>query len=255
MHTLLLLAFLQAPAGEPLRSGCFSDAEPIAMVAPRDDVQVLSAIGGEDRTCYKITVSRQGQNLIGYVIGDELSAIREFEHQREKASQAAAEAQARRALAQAAVAPTASEKENRKPKDPLISTEFENFSGRDSKGNPVNLSGLKGRVTLVTFWSPKSRQAEHQLMSVMPLYNQFHKSGLAAVSVSMDPNPDHITEALDDVSPNWPQMPDQSGLAARYHVDPTAGKVFVLDSAHRIVAAGPMGPDIEKAVRQLVNSQ
>jgi hypothetical protein len=47
-------------------------------------------------------------------------------------------------------------------------------------------------------------------------------------------------------------MPDQSGLAARYHVDPRAGETFVLDASHRVVAAGPMGPDIEKAVRQLM---
>jgi hypothetical protein len=50
----------------------------------------------------------------------------------------------------------------------------------------------------------------------------------------------------------WPQMPDQSGLAALYHVDPRAGKTFVLDASHKVVAAGPMGPEIEKAVRQLL---
>jgi hypothetical protein len=87
---------------------------------------------------------------------------------------------------------------------------------------------------------------------VMPLYNQFRKSGLAAVGVSMDPNTNHITDALDDRSPNWPQMADRTGLAAHYNVDPRAGKTFVLDSSHRIVAAGPMGPEIEKAVRQLL---
>jgi hypothetical protein len=67
----------------------------------------------------------------------------------------------------------------------------------------------------------------------------------------MDPRAD-ITAALDDAGVPWPQMPDESGLAARYHVDPKAGKTFVLDADHRIVAAGPMGPEITEAVRKLM---
>jgi hypothetical protein len=86
----------------------------------------------------------------------------------------------------------------------------------------------------------------------MPLYSQFHKKGLAAVGISMDPNANRIDPALDDRSPTWPQMPDRSGLAAQYNVDARSGKTFVLDASHRVVAAGPMGPDIEKAIRQLL---
>ena len=77
-------------------------------------------------------------------------------------------------------------------------------------------------------------------------------TALAAVGVSMNPDVNQIGAALDDRSPSWPQMADQSGLAARYNIDPRAGKTLVLDSSHRIVAAGPMGPEIEKAVRDLL---
>jgi hypothetical protein len=89
-------------------------------------------------------------------------------------------------------------------------------------------------------------------MRVIPLYNQFSKKGLAAVGISMDPRGNRIDDALGDQVPSWPQMPDQSGLAAQYHVDPRAGKTFVLDASLAVVAAGPMGPEIEKTVRQLL---
>jgi peroxiredoxin len=252
MRTLLILAFLQtALAGEPLRSGCSPDNEQLATVDPSDQVKVLLAEAGWDSPCYKVIVTRPGQNLSGYVLGNALPAIREFQREREKASVAASEAQARLALAQATTKDSP-ETEPGKPKDPLISTQFEDFSGRDSKGKAVSLSGLNGRVTVVTFWSPKSASSQNELMRVMPLYSQLHKSGLAAVGISMDPNGRQIGAALDDRSPTWPQMPDQSGLAAHYHVDASTGKTFVLDASHRVVAAGPMGPDIEKAVRQLL---
>ncbi len=252
LHTFFLFAFLQAPAGEPLRSGCFADNDQIATVAAGDQVQVLMALAGEDRPCYKISVTQPGRTLTGYVLSDALPAIQAFQHERGRASLASAEAQARLAIAPPEPAPKAGDKEPDKPKDPLVSTQFEDFSGRDSRGKAVSLANLKGRVTLVTFWSPKSRSSQDQLMHVMPLYNQFHNNGLAAVGVSTDPNPSHIVDALDDVTPNWPQIPDRAGLAVHYNVDPRAGKVFVLDSSHRIVGAGPMGPEIEKAVRQLL---
>jgi len=255
MHILFLFAFLQAPAaGQPLRSGCSLEDSQIATVAPGDPVQVHMALAGESDTCYKVTVTKAGQTLTGYVLGDALPAIGAFQRERAKASQAASEAQARLSLAQAAANQKTDEKESGKPKDPLVSTQFEEFAGRDAKGKPVSLAALKGRVTLVTFWSPNSRPSQSQLMSVMPLYNQFHHSGLAAVGVSMDPNANHISAALDDVTPAWPQMADSSGIAAHYNVDPRAGKTFVLDASHRIVAAGPMGPEIEKAVRQLLTT-
>jgi len=252
MRALLVLALLQtALVGEPLRSGCSPDNDQVATVGPSDQVKVIMAESGWDSPCYKVIVTRAGQDLSGYVLGNALPAIREFQRQREQASVAASEAAARLALAQATTKNSAAT-EPGKPKDPLISTKFEDFSGRDSKGKPVSLSGLNGRVTVVTFWSPKSASSQNELMRVMPLYNQLHKSGLAAVGISMDPNGRQIAPALDDRSPAWPQMPDQSGMAARYHVDPRAGETFVLDASHRVVAAGPMGPDIEKAVRRLL---
>src|SRR5271166_492113 len=208
MHTLVLFAFLQSPpALEPLRSGCSRDTDQIATVGPSDRVEVGMAMAGEDETCYKITLVRPDGNLTGYVLGNSLPAVAAFVRRREKVSEESAAEEARLLLARTA-APKIDEKEPSKPVDPFISTQFEEFSGRDTQGKTVSLSGLKGRVILVSFWSPKSVQSQKQLTSVMPLYNQFHKSGLAAVGVSVDPNPNHILSGLDDVSLAWPQVAD-----------------------------------------------
>ncbi|MGA2215931.1 MAG: redoxin domain-containing protein [Bryobacteraceae bacterium] len=253
MHALLLFVFLQAaaPAREPLRSGCSPDTGQLATVGPNDPVEVLSSVAGWDAPCYKVTVSRQGGNLTGYVVGNSLPAFAAFRRQREKASADASEAEARLALRPGAAAPKAPGSEPEQPQDPAVSTHFKDFSGRDSHGKFISLAGLGGRATLVTFWSPKSLQSQTELLRAMPLYYQFSKKGLAAVGISMDPRGNRIDDALGDQAPAWPQMPDQSGLAAQYHVDPREGKTFLLDASHNIVAAGAMGPEMEKAVRQL----
>jgi peroxiredoxin len=223
-------------------------------VTPNDRVQVESALAGDGLTCYKVNVVRSGESLAGYVLGETLPAIVVFVHRREMISEESARLEARRALEAARAKPQANGPAAAKPADPLISTEFEDFAGRTELGKPVSLSGLNGRVTVVTFWTPGNVRSISDLNRVQPLYNQFHKSGLAAVGVSMGPKAGQITEALDDNTVPWPQMPDKSGLAARYHVDPRGGKTFVLDANHRIVAAGPMGPDIVKAVHQLLDA-
>jgi peroxiredoxin len=248
MHAVLFLALLQpAPPAEPLRSGCSIEDQQIGSVEAGDRVEVRSALAGGGPTCYRVNVIRSGQKLSGYVLGESLPSIRDFVRLRERISEASAKEEARRTSA--AALEKKHEAGTTGSADPLISTQFADFAGRDTSGKTVSLAGLKGRVTVVTFWSPDSPRSMSDLEHAMPLYNQFHKSGMAAVGVSMNPHAD-ILEALDDVTIPWPQMPDQSGLAARYHVDPRAGKTFVLDADHRIVAAGPMGPEIEKAVRE-----
>jgi peroxiredoxin len=249
-----LLALFQAPppAVEPVRSGCSTGDEQIASASPADRVQVEMARAGDQQTCYRIVLTKAGQAPVtGYVLGEELPAVAVFVHRREKVSEETAKLEAR--LAQAAQVMKPGSADPARPPDPLVSTQFEEFSGRDSMGKPISLSGLRGRVTVVSFWSPKNGPNQSELASIMPLYYKFQKNGLAAVGVSMDPNPNHILEALDDFSPNFPQMADQAGMARRYNVDPRAGKTFVLDASHRIVAAGPMGPEMENTIRRLLD--
>jgi peroxiredoxin len=252
MHTLLLLALFQAapavPAAQPLRSGCSPDDEQIASVSVADRIEVEAARDGGDGTCYKIIVMRPTGNLTGYVLGERLPAIGVFIHRRERADQQETESQLR--MARQPV--KAAAKDPDKPLETVASEPFEEFSGTASDGKAVSLSGLKGRAIVVCFWSPHSPRTIGPLLALNGLYTQFQSAGLEVVGVSMNPNPAAINNALDDFSIHWPQVADQSGLAKRYQVDPNAGKTFILDSAHRIVASGPMGPDLVKAIHQLL---
>src|SRR5580704_7577527 len=258
MHALLLIALFQAapPASVALLSGCSADEEQLASISPSDRVHVEMALAGEGQTCYKVTLNRSGDSVTGYVLGESLAAVRAFAHGRERASEAASEMEARLALEAARRAKSADQAKTddpTKPLDPLVSTQFGDFAAKDVNGKLVSLSGLKGKVTVVTFWSPDSQASKGRLESVAPLYNGSHERGLAAVAISTDPRLYRISEALDETTLPFPQIPDTIGLAARYHIDPKAGKTLVLDANHRIIAAGPMGPDIIKAVRQLLD--
>jgi len=253
MHALLLLALFQVapPSSVALRSGCSAEDPQIASISPSEPVEVGMALAGEGQTCYRVTLSRGGEKVRGYVLGESLAAIRAFVHGRELASEAAAEAEVQLAREQA-TAKTEKNNEPDKPTDPLVSTQFEDFSTRRLDGKLFSLSSLKGRVTVVTFWSPSHPSSMGELESWGPIYAHLRSKGLAVVGVSIDPRPERALEALDDTNLPFAHVLDQSGLAARYHVDPKAGKTLVLDANHRVVAAGPMSAEMEKTVRQLL---
>jgi peroxiredoxin len=255
VYVLLLLAWFQAPPqGEALRSGCSAYDRQLAVVGAEDQVEVNQALAGYAQTCYQVTVTRIGQSATqkGYLLGEANPAIAEFVHHRQEIGAASLEAEAR-LLAAPPPAPKPAAVDKGQSAGPAPEPEvFQAFSGRDMNGKAVSLAGMRGRVTLVTFWSPKSATSQGQQMSLMPLYNKFSRSDLSVVGISTDPNPNHIREALDDVTLGWPQIGDTGGLAKRYNVDAKAGTTFILDASHRIVAAGLKGPALESKIRELL---
>lgn len=247
--SVLMFAWLAPPPeGEALRSGCSLDDRQIGLLGADDPIQVNQALAGYSQTCYKVTT----QGKTGYVLGETLPAIAAFVHKQQEYGAAALEAQARLLAAPPPPKPTADDKDKSKPSAPEVPEVFESFSGRDLNGKAVSLAGMRSRVTLVTFWSPKNAASQGQQLSLMPLYHQFSRADLSVVGISTDPNPTHIKEALDDVTLGWPQIGDTSGLAKRYKVDPKAGTTFLLDADHRIVGTGLKGPALENKIRELL---
>jgi len=253
---LWLAAWLPAFSAVPMRAGCDAGSLEVAQVSPSDPLRVVSAIAGGEQTCYEVVLSQDGRQYNGYVLGEGLPAVAAFVRQREHAAVASFEGQDRLARLAAAQAKSLAKHDpapgNGKPE---ISGVFENFAARDTAGKTVSLSGLAGRVTLVTFWAPGSAASIRQLVSLVPLYNEYKHSGLRAIGISADPNASHALAALDDLILGWPQIPDRAGLTKQYGADARAGTTLVLDGSHHIVAAGRAGPELEQKVRQLLAQQ
>lgn len=244
---------LPAAAAQSLRTGCEAQDAEIAQVTPTGTVQVISALAGGEQTCYQVVLTREGKEVTGYVLGEALPAVAAFVQKRETEAAASFEGQALWEHSRPRPVP-----ENNRAQPSLTRNQpatFEEFAARDTAGNRVSLSSTGGRVTLVTFWSPKSPASRQALVSLVPLMNSYGHSGLRAIGISADQNPDHVIEALDDITLGWPQVPDRSGLAARYGANPKTGTTLVLDANHQIVAAGLSGAELEKKVRELLSER
>jgi peroxiredoxin len=266
---------------QALYAGCSPTEDRLATIGAGDVLEVNYALSSGTGTCYRVTLKRaainDGPAMAGYVLGEKLPAVAAFVKEQEKSRAEFALEQQReleqnrleenrleqsrleqnrsdevarsQAASQAAPAHPAAGKLN-----PDMPAQFEEFGGRDMHGKPVSLSGLGGKVILVTFWSPRSAASKKQLLGVLPLYNRYKGAGLRAVGISTDPNPAHINQALDDITLTWPQIPDRAGLATRYGANAATGTTFVLDASHHILAAGLSPAELENKVRELISA-
>jgi len=245
--SLVFLAFFQAPMpqGVPLVRDCSEPEAVIAVLSHSDDVQVRSSLAGGARTCYSVSATVGGRSVSGYVIGNVLPSIAKFEQQRQvQASIEPASAQATMPTQPTALAAAAEQ-----PHLPV----FQGFSARDTKGRPVSLRGLSGKVTLVCFWSLYNSNSQSEMLTVSRLYSQLHRVGLNAVGINLSSDRIAINDALDDVGVGFPNISNAFGIAGTYGVSSnTIPKTYVLNEKQEILAIGLHGKELESAVRKIV---
>lgn len=247
----LFTALFQEPASPariPLLDDCSSDSRVLATLSLSDAVRVGSSRAGEALTCYSVSARVGGQDVTGYVLGDALLAVKEYERQRLLVPAPAPSTPVTQTAAATVAAPSA------KPVQHF--RKFGGFSGTDVRNRPVSLGGLQGKLILVCFWSPTHQESSRELIIVSRLYGQLHKQGLDAVGISLDLSRDEILSSMDDFGVTFPNIADKSGLAAREGIDMSALPVtFILNQQHEVVASGLHKSNLESTVLRLMKEQ
>ena len=233
-----------ALAAEPaaIRSECGETGAIVATVPDSTPILVHSAVA-DGSVCYSVTAQLEGRVLNGYVVDANLPAVVAFENARRSAFREAATAKPGPV---AGAAPAAA---------PVSLTRFPDFETRDLSGKTLRLSSLRGKVVVVTFWSPSNPKALAQLTALRGLYTEFHPAGLDAVGVAMTGSDRTARAALDDVELDWPQISDQQGLARALNISGNAPRTFVLDANRNVVASDLHGAELSTFVSKMLNNK
>ncbi len=104
-------------------------------------------------------------------------------------------------------------------------------------GRTLNLTRLRGRPVLVTFWATSCATCVEEIPRLKQLYSQLAPQGLEIVAVAMayDP-PDRVLSLRRRLQIPWPVALDVDGAASRAFGDvPATPAVFLIDPAGRIV--------------------
>ena len=248
---IALLALFQAPApqaGIPLLDDCSDSAVALGSLAPAARVEVRSAVAGYAKTCYAVTAAVDGKSVKGYVLGNDLAAVADFE--RERAAVAASIADVAPApVAAPAIAPVPKAPPVEKPHYPP----FRDFSALDMKGKPASAHSLKGKVNLVVFWSPTSKVSYADILAVVRLYGQFKGQGLDALSVSLSANNSALRDTVDDFHPGFRTVPNGMDIAGSYGINyDNLPRTYVLNENIEVIASGLHGKALEDLVKKLV---
>jgi peroxiredoxin len=237
--------------GTPLREGCSSDEKEIGSVSKNTALQVQSAIAGGGDICYHVVAQIDGRFVDGYVQGLEHPAIARFE-------------QERRAVAGQVIAPLPPPKPvvaktaAAPPKPALAPTgeKFADFAERDLFGKTIRTDSFRGKLLLVCFWNPASRNNQKEFKMLKDLYVVHHSEGLQMIGISSGKDGDRAREALDDSGIEWPQVLDKGGLASRYKVNAGNSPVTIVVGPDReILAKGLRGNELRGAVLEALSSR
>ncbi len=246
---IVLLALLQSPVPQPtmsLTENCSSSARVLARLAADATFRVRFSVAGNEKACYAVTAVVDGQPVNGYVQGDDLPILADFERQRAAVAASQVTVPAPAAPVVAASAPAAAQE---KPHYPP----FKDFWAPDMNGRPVGARSLKGKVNLVCFWSPDSPAASRELLLVSGLYGKFKQQGVDAVAVSLSSNRGELKDALDDYHLGFRNVPNGYGIAANYNIDfGSLPRTYVLNENFEVIASGLHKDALESLVKKLV---
>ncbi len=127
------------------------------------------------------------------------------------------------------------------------------ISLNDATGNPINLSSLKGKVVILSFWASWCPSCRKDNPNLVKLYNDYNKKGLEIYSVSLDTDKAAWQKAIKDDGLLWTNhVTDLKKWSSKpvvdYNIESTPSKILI-DKNGKIVLLNfttDMKSEIEK---------
>lgn len=124
----------------------------------------------------------------------------------------------------------------------------------NTNGREVSLASLTNKVILLQFWSAVNRDSRIQNQALVELYNKYKSRGLEIYQVSLDTDRSAWLSAIAQDGLSWINVGDMKGSVTAtntYNIQFIPAN-YILDKDKRIVAKNLQGPDLDKAIGEMV---
>jgi peroxiredoxin len=126
----------------------------------------------------------------------------------------------------------------------------------DQKGKIINLSSLKGKITLLYFWASASGPSREQNPSLHTIYQKYKSKGFEVYAVSLDNQKDAWERAIRIDELTWINVSDlkfpESNAATIYNITSLPAN-FLINREGEIIGKELYGNELEKWLTNLLN--
>ena len=131
------------------------------------------------------------------------------------------------------------------------------FTAPDPEGEPITLSEIKGKVTIVDFWASWCKPCRIENPNLVKLYDKYHSKGLEIISVSLERENQKAfwIEAIKKDQLSWYNVSNlkfwQDPIAQTYSVN-SIPATFILDENGIVIAERLRGAELEAKIKSLL---
>ena len=128
------------------------------------------------------------------------------------------------------------------------------FTLNDTKGNPLTLSSLRGKVVLLDFWASWCGPCRRENPNVKRLYAKYHDKGFDVLGVSLDRKRAPWLSAIQKDELPWHHVSDIKGwqcAPAQLYKVRSIPATFLIGKDGKIIAKGLRGPMLEQKLKEI----
>lgn len=139
-----------------------------------------------------------------------------------------------------------------------IGMQAPDFTAPNPQGNPITLSAIKGKVTIVDFWASWCKPCRIENPNLVKLYDKYHSKGLEIISVSLERGNQKAfwIEAIKKDQLSWYNVSNlkfwQDPIAQAYSVN-SIPATFILDENGTVVAERLRGAELEAKIKKMLD--
>ena len=127
-----------------------------------------------------------------------------------------------------------------------------NFEGPSPSGEILDLSNLKGKVTIIEFWASWCRPCRVENPNLVRLYKKYNQNGFDIIGVSLDRTKEQWEQAIEDDNLLWTQVSNLSfwndPVARRYSIR-AIPQSYLIDNTGTVIGKNLRGNDLEERIK------